>query len=462
MNRSLLTLALAALLVPAQAQTQALDLLEAWQRAEQRAPEAAQARAAREAGVARGEQAKALWRPQLLVEAGASKATHETAMRGAQFSAPGFGQSQGVAFDTSVTGGTGTRTALMLRQPLFSRERDAQAQALGLSQSMAEAEWTQARQALMLQVVEAYFAVGLAHERLRLVAQQQTAVDRAAAEARDRFQLGDRPITDVHEATARAAALQAERLAADSQIQVVRAALADLMGALPADAAPRLPAANPRVPAGALATWLQDADQGNPGLQRAELGVQVLQAQARAVAGAALPTVDLVAQAARERLSGSGDFGAARNSATQGAIGVQVVLPLYTGGMRPALAHEAQARVSRAQAERDRARQQVAQQTRAAWLDLAVGERQLAALSAALEASRARLDATRLGLQAGDRTLLDLLRAENDAAAAELALLEARTRLITSRLHLSALAGQLDEGALQQARALLPPVPQPQ
>lgn len=455
MKRSLLSLALAALLAPAQA----LDLMEAWRSAEQRAPEAAQARAAHEAGAARGEQGKALWRPQVMVEAGASKATHETAVRGAQFSAPGFGQSTGVAFDTSVTGGTGTRAALMVRQPLFSRERDAQAQALGLSAQMADAEWTQARQALMLQVVEAYFSVGLAGERLRLVDQQHRAVERAAAEARDRFQLGDRPITDVHEATARAAALQAERLGADTQLQVARTALADLMGtAAAAELAPRLPTASRAVAAGELGTWLQQAETGNPGLQRAELGVQVLQAQARAVAGAALPTVDLVAQAARERLSGSGDFGAARSSASQGAIGVQVVLPLYTGGMRSAQSREAHARLNQAQAERDRARQQVAQHTRAAWLDLAVGDSQLTALSAAREASRARLDATRLGLQAGDRTLLDLLRAENDAAAAELALLEARTRLITRRLHLAALAGQLDEGALQQANAHLSPV----
>ncbi|HEX7637385.1 MAG TPA: TolC family protein, partial [Burkholderiaceae bacterium] len=78
----------------------------------------------------------------------------------------------------------------------------------------------------------------------------------------------------------------------------------------------------------------------------------------------------------------------------------------------------------------------------------------------ALEASRARLDATRVGLEAGDRTTLDLLDAENDAAAADLALMAARIRLMTRRLQLSALAGELDEPALRHADALLrPPTP---
>jgi outer membrane protein len=97
----------------------------------------------------------------------------------------------------------------------------------------------------------------------------------------------------------------------------------------------------------------------------------------------------------------------------------------------------------------------VAQQTRAAWLDLAVGKSRISALATALDASRARLDATRVGLRAGDRSTLDLLNAENDASAAELALLEARTRLIVHRLQLAALAGELDDATVQHANALL-------
>jgi outer membrane protein len=88
-------------------------------------------------------------------------------------------------------------------------------------------------------------------------------------------------------------------------------------------------------------------------------------------------------------------------------------------------------------------------------LGLTVGAGRIAALAEALRANRARLDATRLGRQVGDRTTLDLLNAENDATSAELALLQARVALLMDRLRLSALAGQLDEAALQTVNATL-------
>ena len=79
----------------------------------------------------------------------------------------------------------------------------------------------------------------------------------------------------------------------------------------------------------------------------------------------------------------------------------------------------------------------------------------MTALSEARKASLARLDATRLGRQVGDRTTLDLLQAENDASAAELALLQARTDLLLGQLRLQALAGQLGEPELQLVNAQL-------
>ncbi|HEY0819455.1 MAG TPA: TolC family outer membrane protein [Rhizobacter sp.] len=434
-----------------------LDLLQAWQGAEQHAPDAAVARAARDAGTARGEQSRALWRPGVMLEGGVSYANGETSVRGAQFAAPGFAASNGVAFDTSVTGGTATRYALALRQPVYSRERTARSESLALSAEAARHEWALSRQALMLRTAEVYFNAALAAERLYLVERQQRAVDQAATEAQDRFRLGDRPVTDVHEATARAATLEAERLAAHTQLELARQALADLTG-LPVATAPlALPAGAWPDELGALPDWLARAERQNPALKLAETSLRVAEAQGRASSAAFSPTVDVVAQVGRERLSGDGSFGNASSTTRNSAVGLQLAVPLYTGGLRSAQGLEARALVARAQATLDQARQQVAQDTRAAWLDLAVGQSRTAALAASLAASHARLDATRVGLQAGDRTTLDLLNAENDASAADIALVQARTQLMLHRLKLAALAGELDDATVQRANALLQP-----
>jgi outer membrane protein len=433
---------------------QATDLLDVWRAAQQHDPAFAAAHAAHEAGQARDAQAGALWRPTIALEGGVAQAASEASATGARFSAPGFGQSDGVAFDTSVTHGTSARYALALRQPVYSRERSAQSQQLHVAAQVADAQWQQAEQDLVLRSVQAYADAALAAEQLRLVTQQQAVVDKALTEAQDRFRIGDRPITDVHEATARAEGLKAQRLAMQTELEIKTQALADLTGLTLDPQALTLPDRTPPVDDLAdLATWLARSAQHSPMLALAQARVDAAQAQAHADSAAFAPTVDVVAQIGRDHLSGSGDFGDASNTASNRAIGIQLSVPLYTGGLRSARATETQALADEARAGLDLARQQVAQQTRAAWLELAVGRSQTAALQAALAASRARLDATRTGVQAGDRTTLDLLNAENDTAAAELSLQQARVRLLVNRLRLAASAGELDDSLLQQLNA---------
>ena len=74
-----------------------------------------------------------------------------------------------------------------------------------------------------------------------------------------------------------------------------------------------------------------------------------------------------------------------------------------------------------------------------------------------IPASEARLDATAVGHEVGQRTTLDLLNAETDRAGAGLALAQARVGLWLDRLRLAMLAGQLDETLLRTADADLVP-----
>lgn len=440
--------AVAAIVATAAAPSWSLDLLQTWQAATAHDPEFLAAQAARRAGAAQGREADALWRPTVSLQAGLARAASETSMTGARFSAPGFGQSAGVNFDTSITGGTSTRYGVELRQPLYNAERRASQQQLRTAGEAAEVAWRGAQQDLMVRAAQRYFEAGLAQRQLELLQQQEAAVERARVEAQDRFRIGDRPVTDVHEATARAAALKAQRIAAASDLEARRAMLADLIGAAPAGAL-LLPTGQAPLPAlGPLDGWLDRAGRNNAQVLLAQAQLRRAEQEASKTAAPVSPTVDLVAQLGRERLHGSGDFGTASNTSAQRAIGIQLTAPLYTGGWRSARHEEAVALAEQARAEAERARQGAQQQTRAAWLELSAAQERLGALEAGLQASMARLDATRTGLQAGDRTTLDLLNAQNDASAAELSLLQARVALLTQRLRLLALAGSLDETEL--------------
>ncbi len=138
-------------------------------------------------------------------------------------------------------------------------------------------------------------------------------------------------------------------------------------------------------------------------------------------------------------------------------LGLSLNVPLYTGGYRSGKLQESVSALSQAAAEYETALQQAQQQAHSVWLALQTGPARLSAMQAAWRASQARLDATRLGRQVGDRTTLDLLQAENDAAQTELVWLRAQTDLLQARLQLDALTGHLSAQSLQAVNALLSP-----
>ncbi len=447
MSRSSLTLLVLAALVGAPAS--ATNLLDAWQAAQTRDRVLAVARAEHAAAQSKREQASALWRPSVSLSGGAGVASSNTRMNGAQFSAPGMQTSNGVDFATSINGGASARLAITAQQPLFDRSLETNRERLNLAADMGEVAWQAAQQEAMLRTAERYFALAVAQERVRVTQSQQEAVARAAQEAHDRFKLGDLPVTDTHEADAALAGLRAQLAAAELHAAVTRQALVDST-ALPQPAA-RLPVPRADASLRPMEFWLQAADAKNPQLRLASHAVELARQGVRQHQGLAGTSVNLVAQAGHDVLVGSGDFGRASNRATNAMVGVQVVIPLYTGGMRGAQEKEALHLLEKAQAQQDAAREQVATQVRAAWLGLQAGQSRVAALEQALSASRARLDATRVGQSVGDRTTLDVLNAENEYASAALSLAEARSAQVMNRLRLAALADELDEALLAQA-----------
>jgi outer membrane protein len=440
----------------------AADLVEVWQAAARNDRTLAVAGAAHAAAQPRRAMAEALWRPNVALSASLGIAGSDTSTQGAQFSAPGFGQSGGVAFATSVNSGTAARAALTAVQPLYNPQRRAQQQQLGLSVDLADLQWQAARQALMLRTAERYFDLALAEEALRVQQRQLESVQRAGDEAQDRFKLGSVPVTDTYEAQARLGGVRAQRLAADSELRLKRQWLADSTG-LPAETLQaRLPLGQlAGLPTGPLDSWLAEAEAGNPGIRQRRLALEVARQEAAKHSRRASATVDLVAQLSREHLGGHGDFGSASNAAGNRSIGVQLNLPLFTGGYRDARQQEALKQADQAEAEVDDTRLQVAQQVRSAWLGLSVGSERMVALAQALLAAEARRDATELGRQVGHRTTLDLLNAENDRAAARLALAQARVAVLMARLQLSALTGRLDEETLRLAGQALAPAAAP-
>ena len=396
-------------------------------------------------------QAGSLWRPQVVLSASAGQASNETKTAGAQFSAPSMGMfNQTADFNTSISNGTMTQWAVSAKQPLYNPARRAQSQQLKLGAQITDLQRQGAEQALIVRTAERYFDAQLAQQKLQLLSAQLKSTQSSTEEAQYRFDIGNRPITEVYESQTQLAEIQAAHYGAQSDLQIKLQRLQDAIGHIPAALPNAVQLRQPLPKLEPLAVWQTKAQQNNIELQMQALAVRNAQAKAQEYALGASASVDLVGQIGRQKLSGDGDYGSAKNQQNNSMIGVQLTVPLYTGGYNSAKYQEAQAALKKAQIDLQRTQEQVAQNVNAAWLGAQTAQLQVSALSAALKASAARLDATKTGQEVGHRTVLDVLNAQNQNTQVRINLESAKQQYVMSRLRLGALVQALDEGMIRQ------------
>ena len=428
----------------------AADLMTAWQAAQQRDPEIAAARALHEQAAFRQDQAKALWAPTV-------SATGTVGLGGADQRTQGAAVTNmnDVTFKTNINAGALTRASVGAHQAWISPEREAQSKQLELSAQIAQVQWQKAQQTLIMRTAQRYFDVVGAELTLSVLQRQQKAMQLAAAEINKRQAVGDASVMDLQEANARVSEIRAQVLTQENNLAMKKVAYRQLVGQ---EAAQLSPIANVTLVSHPLADasiWVQRAKQQSPDLQMMGLQQNIQSQEAKRIKASNAMTVDWVAQAQIDRLSGNGTFGQASNQMAQYMVGLQLNAPLSTGGLTEAREREALKQVDKLRYDQETAEQLIEQQVRDAWQNLSTAQARLEALTLSEQANKARLVATRQAHRTGARTTNEWLGAEHDAAQAELALLQLRIQTVIDQLRLHMATGSLDETQLKAVNALL-------
>jgi outer membrane protein len=428
----------------------AADLMGAWQAALTRDPEIAAARALQEQATFRQEQAKALWAPTVSAGGAVGVGGADSRTKGAE----AMGQSD-VTFKTNVNAGAMARASIGAQKAWISPEREAQSTQLELSAQIAQTQWQQAQQSLIMRTAQRYFDVVGAEQILSVLQRQQKAMQQAAAEISKRQSVGDASVMEVQEANARVSEIRAHVLTHENNLATKRVAYRQLTGQEPMQLLTPADVNLTPINLADANTWVQRAKQQSPSLQMMGLQQAIQGQEAKRVKAGNAMTVDWVAQANMDRLSGQGMYGSASNQMAQYMVGIQVNAPLSTGGMVASREREALKQAEKLRYDQEAAELQVEQQVRDAWQSLSTAQARLQALSQSEQASKARLSSTRQAHRTGARTTNELLGAEHDATQAELALVQLRIQTAMDQLRLSAVSGELGEAQLRQVNALL-------
>ncbi len=426
----------AALALGAAAPSFALDLMQAWRAALASDAQLASARSQLEATRERVPQARA----------GLLPAVNATAAVMPQSVDPGVGPSRDF---------TARTYAIQLSYPLLRLQNVESFEQSRLHVAAGEAQYAQATQDLALRLSQAYFDVLAAQDNLDTLRAQMRAISEQLAAAKRNFEVGTATITDQQEAQARYDLASAQEIAARNDLEVRRAALAQLIGQPVGELDVLRPGLALEGPQPAReADWVRDARDNNLAVQQQRIAGEIARREIDRQRYGHYPTVDVVGSLQRAENAAYNFVGMRTDSAV---LGLQLSIPIYAGGGIEARVREATASHARSQSDLEHARRQAEQGARQAYLGLNSGLAQVNALEAAERSSRLALESNLLGYQVGVRINIDVLNAQQQLYSTQRDLARARYDALLNGLRLKATAGALGEADVAQVNALLVP-----
>jgi len=313
----------------------------------------------------------------------------------------------------------------------------------------------QSRQDLALRVANAYFNVLAARDQVEALEVQRESTLQQLAQAKREFEVGTKTIVDANEAQARYDQIVAQLQVAVGQLLIRRNELMAIVGRDPQllaqlDDNPKLNLPQPNE----MANWVKSAEDANFGVQIARATSEVAQREIQRAKDGYKPTVDLVAGYNINRFNGTQTSSDSFRTNT-GNIGLQLNVPLYTGGLTQSRVREALALYDRSQSDLETARRSAANAARAAFTGVNFGLSEVQALESAERSARTQLDSTQVGYRVGVRIQLDVLNATTQLIATQRDLKRARYAFLLSGLNLKASVGALTEEDLRAVNALL-------
>jgi outer membrane protein len=381
------------------------------------------ARALAESVPYRIEQSEALMRPSAALAGGAAR----------QQTNPPFGPNYNSnSLSVSVTG----------RQPLFNRANVETIRQAEKSLDVSSADLDTAEQDLILRLSQAYFDVLGAQDTLDTQRAAKAAISEQLASAKRNFEVGTATITDTREAQARYDLATSQEIAAENDLVTKRIALDQLVGRqniMPKQIA--VPVALPPLVPDTAEGWVDQAEAQHPVIRRALIALEVAKLETAKARAAALPTVDAIGSVSGARGAIGGSFGGTVGNNTSTSLGLQLNMPLYSGGSIQNRIKETLVLEDRSQNDLDTARRSVSQATRQAFYNLLSGAAQVRALEAAESSSQLALEATQLGYRVGVRVNLDVLNAQSQLFQTRRDLARARYDLLLGTLRLRQAAG---------------------
>ncbi|MFA7269715.1 MAG: TolC family outer membrane protein [Sterolibacterium sp.] len=335
-----------------------------------------------------------------------------------------------------------------LRQPLYRKYSFAQYRQAQSQVASAEASLDKSLQDLLVRLSGAYFEALMAQDQLALVLAQKEAYAAQLQGAKRLFSSGQGTRTDIDDAQARYDMILAQELEASQNVGYTRRQLQviinqpvenlALLNPVRMDLIPPMPA-DPE-------DWIARGEEVNADLRAMRANIESSRQEVEKAKAGHMPTVDLVAQ--RSRSNSANDTNIHQLYLTS-QVGLQVNIPLFSGGYVNAGVRQALANLDKYQQQYEAKRREIDMQVRKEFQNVAEGVFKVRALEQAERSSDQAVFSNQKGYQAGTRTQIDILNAQQQRMNVRRDLAQARYQYLMARVRLQGLVGSLNEDEIQ-------------
>ena len=345
---------------------------------------------------------------------------------------------------------------LSMRQPLYRPYLNALVRQARAQSEEADASLERDEQTLVTRVGEAYFDALLAQDQLLLIEAQKKTYTTQLEAARRGLAAGSGTRTDIDEAQARLDLTLAQELETLQNVDFTRRRLEVLTGEPVDTLAPLdIPRFRPVTPLpDSVASWIELAQQASPELQALRAQLQSAQQEIDKTKAGHKPTLDAVAQWSR---SNSDSVTNVNSRYENKSLGLQLTVPLYSGGYVSSTVRQAVASYERARQALEAATRDLAVRVHQEFRGMNEGVLRVGALEQAVRSAEQAVLSNQKSFEAGARTTVDVLNAEQQKTTAKRDLAQGRYLYLVSRLRLQSLAGEGRQTNIEQANSALVP-----
>lgn len=360
---------------------------------------------------------------------------------------------------TSAPSGNASSNAysLNLNQTIYNRSNFSKLDKAELIVQQADVDYADKQQDLIYRVSQAYFEVLRSNAAVVLAKSDFAAAQKRLEQTQKSYDVGLIAVTDLADALAARDQKSAVVIKAENTLSFAREGLRVITGRFIEnleDVSDSLALLSP-VPNDSK-EWVDFAEKQNLKLQSAEIAVNINREEIEVQRSGHFPTVGLVASYGYNQQPILSGAPTTRDTAYYDSqVGIQLNVPLYTGGGVNSRTRQATYTFQQSQDQYEATRLDIVRNTRDSFRTVNAKIDEIKAFQQGKKSAEMQLEANEAGYQVGTRTIVDVINAQNQLSLAISNLNNSRYDYLFTSISLKRFAGTLALSDLEQIQRQL-------